>query len=138
MDIEQLKSVRPLVVEDEPNMLTSLVSALGLTFDILYTARNGEEGLYRFYKETPDVVITDLEMPFMGGFRMLERIRAENPNVPIIITSAYSADEHYEKAKHLGVDAYLPKPYDIDALIETVYDLCCLSSGKIDLDQFSV
>jgi YesN/AraC family two-component response regulator len=139
MDLSRLKGIRPLIIEDEKDVLDSLFSIFDTVFDEFYTARNGEEGLYRFYKDTPDIVITDLQMPFMGGFRMLDRIRIENRDIPIIITSAHSQDSHIEQAKTLSVNEYLVKPYDMDELFEKIYD-CCIpeTSGKIDLDQFSL
>jgi YesN/AraC family two-component response regulator len=85
MDLSLLRDIRPLIIEDESDAMNSMFSIFDTVFDIFYTARNGEEGLYRFYKDTPDVIITDLQMPFMSGFRMLDRIRMENKNIPIIV-----------------------------------------------------
>jgi YesN/AraC family two-component response regulator len=138
MDFERLRKIRPLIIEDEKDAMRSLFSVFDSVFDVFYTARNGEEGLYRFYKEHPDIVITDLEMPFMGGFRMLERIRMEYPLMPLIVTSAHSQDSHINKAQELGVNGYLVKPFDIEALFEKVFELCCTASDKIDLDAFSL
>lgn len=137
MDFERLKSIRPLIIEDEPEVLHSLFSIFNTLFDVFYTARNGEEGLYRFYKENPDVIITDLQMPFMGGFRMLDRIRIENKEVPIIITSAHTQPHYLEQAKELRVSEYLVKPYDIDELFQKIYTSCVLTpSDKVDLYKF--
>lgn len=134
-----LRKVRPLIVEDEPDVLESLFSIFDMVFDEFYTARNGEEGLYRFYKDAPDIIITDLQMPFMSGFRMLERIRIENSNIPIIITSAHSQTAHLEQAKALKVNDYITKPYDMDDLFKKIYESCFPNhSGKIDLDQFTI
>lgn len=139
MDLSLLKGIRPLVIEDEKDVLQSLFTIFDTVFDEFYTARNGEEGLYRFYKDMPDIIITDLQMPFMGGFRMLDRIRIENRYIPIIITSAHSQTSHIEQAKELRINEYLIKPYDVDALFEKIYH-CCIPdrSDKIDLDQFTV
>lgn len=139
MELSLLRDIRPLIIEDESDMLDSLFSIFDTTFDIFYTARNGEEGLYRFYKDMPDVIITDLQMPFMSGFRMLDRIRMENKDIPIIVTSAHSSKEQLEKATELNVNAYLTKPYDMDLLFEKIYECCYIQTlQKIDLDQFSV
>ena len=140
MDLALLKNVRPLIIEDEKDILDSLFTLFDTIFDEFYTARNGEEGLYRFYKNTPDVIITDLQMPFMGGFRMMERIRMENAEIPIIITSAHSEEEHLSRAKALRVDDYLRKPFDIDELFEKIYTCCIVKngSGKINFDHFTL
>ena len=65
MDLSLLRDIRPLIIEDESDAMNSMFSIFDTVFDIFYTARNGEEGLYRFYKDTPDVIITDLQMPFI-------------------------------------------------------------------------
>jgi len=139
MDMNRLKNIRPLIIEDEKDVLDSLFSLFDTVFDEFYTARNGEEGLYRFYKDAPDIIITDLEMPFMSGFRMLDRIRIENKDIPIIITSAHSQEDQFERADALAVNEYLVKPYDMEILFKKIYQ-CCFTdiSDKIDLDQFTV
>lgn len=124
MKWKHLKTIRPLIIEDEKSILEALFSVFDTIFDEFYTARNGEEGLYRFYKEKPDIIITDLQMPFMGGFRMLERIRMENSTIPIIILSAHDAEEHVNRAQALCVNEYLLKPYTMDILFEKIYQCC--------------
>ncbi|KFL33201.1 MULTISPECIES: response regulator [unclassified Sulfurospirillum] len=138
MDLALLKTVRPLIIEDEKDMLDAFFTLFDTMFDEFYTARNGEEGLYRFYKNAPDVIITDLQMPFMGGFRMMERIRMENAEIPIIITSAHSEEAHRARAKALRVTEYLCKPFDMDELFEKIYTCCIVKngSGKINFDHF--
>lgn len=121
IDLALLKPIRPLIVEDEKESLASLFSLCHDVFELLYTARNGEEGMYNYYKYEPDIIITDLQMPLMSGFRMIEKIRLENIGIPIIITSAHSQQEHQERAKKLGVSEYLVKPFDIDDLFEKIY-----------------
>lgn len=129
MDLNHLKHIRPLIIEDEKNVLQALFSVFDTIFDEFYTARNGEEGLYRFYKDAPDIIITDLQMPFMGGFRMMERIRMENAAIPIIIVSAHSAQEHLDHAKELRINDYLIKPYAMDLLFEKIHHCCIAKQG---------
>jgi len=124
MDWSHLKTIRPLIIEDEKNVLQTLFNIFDTIFDEFYTARNGEEGLYRFYKNAPDIIITDLQMPFMGGFRMMERIRMENADIPIIIASAYSEEDHITQAKALRINEYLIKPFDMDKLFEKIHHCC--------------
>ncbi len=138
-DESRLRTIRPLIIEDEKETMDSIFSLFDKMFDEFYIARNGEEGLYRFYKENPDVIITDLQMPFMSGFRMIERIRIENSTIPVIIITAYSEKEHIEKARSLNVLEYFVKPFDVDGLFKTIYQSCYPSfSEKIDLDQFTL
>jgi YesN/AraC family two-component response regulator len=124
MEWAHLKPIRPLIIEDEKNALEAMLRVFDTIFDEFYTAHNGEEGLYRFYKDAPDIIITDLQMPFMGGFRMLERIRMENATIPIIIASAHSTEAYLEHAKELKINEYLTKPYSIDLLFKKIHQCC--------------
>jgi two-component system nitrogen regulation response regulator GlnG len=68
----------------------------------------------------PDVVITDIRMPGMGGLELLERIRAHHPDIPVIIITAHSDLEAAVAAFRGGAFEYLPKPFDVDEAVELV------------------
>lgn len=89
---ELLKKKSILVVEDDEVAHRSLVTLTGRLFGTVHEAFNGKEGLEMVRKHTPDIVLTDLEMPFMKGKDMIEAIRSEYPTLPIIVVTAF-ADE---------------------------------------------
>ena len=89
---EILKSRTILVVEDDAVAHKSLVTLTGRLFGTVYEAFNGKEGLEMVREHNPDIVLTDLEMPFMKGKDMIEAIRREFPDKPIIVVTAF-ADE---------------------------------------------
>lgn len=77
-----------------------------------YVAGDGEEGLVMFRKIKPDLVITDISMPVMDGLEMIKCIKEIDPDVKVIVMSAYSIKEYFLEAIDLGVNGYLIKPVD--------------------------
>jgi CheY-like chemotaxis protein len=84
--------------------------------DKLLLAENGLDGLQKFNEHLPDLVISDIKMPKMSGVNMVEKIRENNKNVPIILISAYGRDDERRKATELGIYAFVQKPFDLDML----------------------
>lgn len=91
--MESIADPRPLIsillVEDEEVILQLLVTILAKKFPgfALYTASNGRAGLELFTTHTPDIVITDIKMPEMGGVQMADKIRALKPDTKFIVLS---------------------------------------------------
>ena len=111
-----------LVVDDDPGilkMLTAVLSDKGFTVD---TATDGHEALRSARHRAPDAIVLDLRMPVMNGQDFLRAWRqtTPNPSVPILAISAY---EPRPTAEALGVDAFLAKPFDVGALMDTVETL---------------
>jgi CheY-like chemotaxis protein len=108
-----------LVVDDDPDILDSVCEILADEGYRVARARNGAEGLERLAAEQPGMVLLDLMMPVMDGatFARILREREEGPRLPVVLLSA---DGRRERALEVGADAFLPKPFDIDALLEQV------------------
>jgi len=107
------REAKILVVEDDDavrNLLTDLLEDAG--FEVLQ-ASNGVEGVRQTFAETPDVVLTDIMMPDMGGIAFIQRVRSQVParSLPIIVVSALSKEDHLEKAFEAGATDYLVKPF---------------------------
>ena len=85
-------------------------------------AKDGVEALECLLDVIPDVMIVDIEMPRMDGFDLTRNIRADDhlKNIPIIMITSRTADKHRSYAFELGVNNYLGKPYQEDALLELV------------------
>lgn len=124
MDLGLLKNIRPLIVEDDPEALKNLSAIFDNVFDIFYTARNGEEGLYLYYKETPDIIIADINMPLLSGFDMIDKIRSEDSKIPIIIYSAFSETHYFLKAIAYNIADYIVKPTNIEVMLQKIYKSC--------------
>lgn len=83
-------------------------------------ARNGSEGLETFTKEKVHLVITDLSMPGMNGLEVLKEIKKRDPNVPVILITAYATIETAVEAIKEGAYDYSTKPFDPDAIEITI------------------
>jgi chemotaxis protein histidine kinase CheA/CheY-like chemotaxis protein len=86
-------------------------------------ANDGEDGLKKLHEvEDIDLVFTDLEMPRKNGYQVLSEIRASArfASLPVVLVTSRIGDSHREKAEHLGVSAYLGKPFDKEILVAQV------------------
>jgi DNA-binding response OmpR family regulator len=113
------RDLRLLYVEDEDEIRNSLSEAISDEFKSFITASNGQEGLKKFKKYKPDIVITDISMPVLDGLEMSKEIKATSC-APVIVLSAYSDKEKLLRAIDAGIDKYLIKPIDIDELMDVV------------------
>ena len=106
-----------LVVDDEPQVAWVLRFSLEHEGFHTFTASNGLEALEEVEKHHPSVMILDLMMPEMDGWTVLERLRKLPTRPRVIIVSALNGPEEKAKATELGVDAFVPKPFDVEELI---------------------
>ncbi|NIP99901.1 MAG: response regulator, partial [Nitrospinaceae bacterium] len=88
----------------------------------IYTALSGEEGLDRFQKIHPDIVLCDIHLPGVDGFEVCRRMRKAHPRSAVILISAYDAENDYAiKAGEAGADSYLSKPLKKGELLFVVH-----------------
>lgn len=125
-----------LVVDDLPAnrlLLERLLERVGYG---TAQAGGGEEALARLDPATgsggapPDLAILDVEMPGMNGIELTRRIRAVDPEFPLIVASGNPTDEMREKALAAGADLFLTKPFDFPALLRAVRALLTGSGTK--------
>jgi len=112
MKLENLGKISILYVEDDKTIQVIFANILKKFVKNLYIAENGEEGLEKFNKFNPDIVITDIQMPKMNGIELIEEIRKKNKSIPIIITTAFNNIEYPIKAIKLGIDGFFLKPIE--------------------------
>ena len=114
-----------LVVDDEPQVVWVLQFSLESEGYETYTANNGVEALDRIAEHHPQLMVLDVMMPRMDGWTVLERLlelpREERPRVVMVTALASLRDR--AKAAELGADAYVPKPFDVDELIDVLHGL---------------
>ena len=111
-----------LVVDDDPDVRRVLADAFEAEGFRVMTAANGMQALHRARDAAPDVIILDLNMPMMSGdaFLYAWRVGAETHSVPVVaISAAYPSLQ----PEDLGVDAFFPKPFEMDLLVRHVKDL---------------
>jgi CheY-like chemotaxis protein len=113
---------RILVVDDEELDRTLGKSILEQAGHELLYAPNGEVALRIFESQSIDVVITDLAMPNLNGLRLIQEIRAHDPDALIVAVSGVAADQ-LDRAADLGAALTLAKPYSSRALLDAVTGL---------------
>ena len=119
----KLKELKVLLVEDEVKLAQLLYKAIGDNFDSFYIEYNGKDGFNRFIQISPDIVITDIMMPDITGLQMAKELKQINPNVHIIILSAFSETEKLLSAIDIGIAKYFIKPFDPDELMEYIVSI---------------
>jgi DNA-binding response OmpR family regulator len=107
--------VNVLLIEDDPDVRTSLVRALGSRGHSTMTSPTALTGLQSLVDQHPDVVLLDLGLPDLDGIAVLSMIRAVSA-VPVIITSARDDGRQIVAALDAGADDYLVKPFAVDQL----------------------
>ena len=90
-------------------------------FEVI-TARDGVDALKVLTDHTPDAILLDIEMPRMDGFEFAKTMKsdAKSAHIPIIMITSRTADKHRNRARELGVDGFLGKPYQEDELLQTL------------------
>lgn len=121
-----------ILVDDEEDVREGLLELIhweNLGFQIVDTAENGKEALEMVERYIPDVVVTDIQMPFMNGLELSEWIRTHYPAAKIIILTGYEEFEYAQRAIRLGIDEYILKPFSAGELS------AILSKVKKQLDE---
>ena len=99
-----------LIVDDEEQVRKNIVAYLKLTYTNILEASNGYEAYNIYKKESLDLMITDIQMPKMDGLTLIETIRKENTDLPIVVISAYTDKDKLLRAVKLGLVDYVVKP----------------------------
>lgn len=111
-----------LLVEDHTPLLRSMTFLLKIAGFEVIAASNGREALIALEAQIPDLMITDTHMPQLDGFQLLEKVRA-NTNwyqIPFILMSADYEYDDLMRGLALGASDYLPKPFDIYDVLDSV------------------
>lgn len=110
-------TVRVLIVEDTEHVRTMLEHVMDLHgFDVVGAAADGPEALRLAAETTPDVVVVDYRMPGMDGLETAQLLRADHPEVPVILYSAYLSGGLAERAERAGIAVCVPKTAGVEAL----------------------
>jgi DNA-binding NarL/FixJ family response regulator len=115
-------SKRLLVVDDEPNLLRAVAACLKAEDYEVSTARSGHEALMQLANSVPDLIISDIRMPGMDGYKLARQLRGSPRTalVPIVFLTAKDETADRIEGFRVGVDAYLTKPFEPAELIAVV------------------
>jgi DNA-binding response OmpR family regulator len=111
---------RILVVEDNANLAYGLATSLGLEGHEVVLAEDGAAGLRAAREQPPDLVILDLMLPGMDGYRVLAALREQGETAPVLILTARGAEADKVQGFRLGADDYVTKPFGLAELLARV------------------
>lgn len=112
-----MRGKRVLVIDDDPRLLKLVELIFSQAKAQVYTASNGQEGLFQFYAHQPDLVILDLMLPKMDGWEICRRIRQVSQVPLIMLTGLGQGDNIIRGLVNCGADDYITKPFSSDVLL---------------------
>ena len=116
---------RVLLVDDNPDdQMLANERLMLMGFDVLI-AKDGQEGLDLARKESPDVILLDLMLPKLDGYKVCRMLKFDKAfeHIPVIIFSAKGSSEDKELAQKTGADGYMDKPFNPKLFLKTIQEL---------------
>lgn len=114
--------IKLLIVDDETRFLQAIARRLSKRGFDVHTAANGPDALELARTERFDIALLDLKMPGMDGGEVLRALKKEHQFIEAIILTGHGSLESAVELTKLGAFSYLPKPYELEKLIETLKD----------------
>jgi len=121
--------MRLLLVEDDPKIASFILKGMKAEGYAVDHASDGQEGLHMAVTEPYDAAIIDVMLPKLDGLSVIERMRKEKVNTPVIILSAKGSVDDRVKGLQVGSDDYLPKPFAFSELLARVQALIRRAGG---------
>ena len=120
---KKTSQVKILMVDDEPDLVSTVEYRLKFANCSVVTASNGHQGLERAAVEKPDLILLDTNMPGMNGHEMLERLRADPSlkHIPVIMVTARCEPQDIAAASVRGISDYVTKPFDFAELMDKIH-----------------
>jgi two-component system, OmpR family, response regulator CpxR len=109
-----------LLVDDEREFVQTLSERLGMRDIGSAAAFDGESALALVSEDEPEVMLLDLRMPGIDGMEVLKRVKAEHPDIEVVILTGHGTEVDRKECMAMGAFAYLEKPVDIDVLSDTL------------------
>jgi two-component system chemotaxis response regulator CheY len=130
-----MSEIRALIVDDSSVMRKIVERSLrqaGLDALVVYEAGSGAEGIEVLKTKTVDLILSDINMPIMDGLEFLRQISAQNlaKDVPVIMITTESSEEHVKQAIQAGAKGYIRKPFTAEQVKERVLPLVRASRSR--------
>ncbi|MEN8212843.1 MAG: nitrogen regulation protein NR(I) [Pseudomonadota bacterium] len=122
------------IVDDDPSIRWVLEKSLAKAGIATRSFEQADDALQQLKSSQPDVVISDIRMPGMGGLEFLQRLREQSPELPVIVITAHSDLDSAVAAYHGGAFEYLPKPFDIEEVVDKVQRACQFGQSDAVVD----
>lgn len=112
-----------LIIDDEADMRFAMRMLLERTGHQVVEAGDGEAALKKLAEENADLALLDMRLPGMDGIQILQRIKTEYPNVPVVMVTGYGNVELADQALQMGADHYLSKPFHNKELLNVLHGI---------------
>lgn len=124
MNADRSEKISILIVEDDRAASDLIRRMIAMQFPelLIYEAEDGLVGEELFHRYAPDIVITDVAMPYKDGIEMAKAVKSSRPGTRLIIISAYNDLFFLEKFKEIGIHRYLLKPLDLNELMTALQE----------------
>ena len=119
-----------LAVDDSPLIRDIIKSTLDTGEYESEFAANGAEGLEKFKNGKFDLVVTDINMPVMGGIEFIQKLRSFNREVPIVVLSTVDDSEIVEQGQAAGVNGWVVKPIIEDQFLELLSEILAIGNNS--------
>jgi DNA-binding NtrC family response regulator len=125
-----VQKLRVLVVDDEAELVHALVERLKLRGMDACGVTTGKEALTRICSESFDVVLLDVKMPGLGGMKVIEGIKDQQPGLQVVMLTGHGSIQDAERGKELGAFKYLQKPVQIEDLCQLLRQAASCAEGE--------
>lgn len=117
-----------MVVEDDAIARQTMEDILTEEGYEVMVANDGRDASEQLARRVPQLLLTDLEMPELNGEQLIEHVRAEHPQLPILVLTSRLVIDARREAERLGVTGYINKPIEIDTLLSAIESSLAASS----------
>jgi CheY-like chemotaxis protein len=121
-----------LAIEDDPSFRDLLQLHLQSAGHTVRTAADPEEGLRAFLEDPPELVLLDLDLPYLSGFEVLEALKSDEASrtIPVVVITGRADGDTYERCRKLGIDGYASKPLKREDLLSAIDKALAASPGR--------
>lgn len=111
-----------LAIEDDPSFRDLLELHLGFAGHKVRAAADPAEGLRALLESPPDLILLDLDLPYLSGFEVLEALRSEKASrkIPVVVVTGHMDSEAFERCRKIGIDGFATKPLKREDLVDAV------------------
>lgn len=115
--------MKVLIAEDDSLILRTVQMFLKKEGYDVISCSDGKDALEKFESHNPDLIITDIMLPYLSGLEITGKVKQSANSIPVIITSSMCQQSVTNEAESLGADAFIPKPYNINTLLLNISNL---------------
>jgi len=118
----QVKKTKVVLIEDSRELAGALSGVLGLKGIDVVVARDGVTGIETAKREKPDLILLDLMLPKVSGYDVCKTLKTNTITwkIPIVIMSTLTKPDQIDRAKDVGADHFIAKPYDLNRTVEEI------------------